>query len=46
MPTKPQRVVASGELLGRRLLIVYIVMLGLAMSLISITVDPYLPAFP
>lgn len=46
MPTKPQRVVASGELLGRKLLIGYIVMLGLAMSLISITVDPYLPAFP
>jgi len=46
MPTKPQPVVASGDLLSRKLLVGYIVMLGFAMSLISITVDPYLPAFP
>ena len=46
MQTKSQRVVASGELLSRKLLVGYIVMLGLAMSLIALTVDPYLPAFP
>ncbi len=46
MQTKPPRLLASGELLGSKLMIGYIVMLGLAMSLISITVDPFLPAFP
>ena len=46
MQTKSQRVVASGEMLSRKLLVGYIVMLGLAMSLIALTVDPYLPAFP
>lgn len=46
MKTKAPRVVSSGDLLGSKPLVGYIVMLGVAMSLISLTVDPYLPAFP
>lgn len=39
-------VIDSGDQLGRKNLIVYILMLAFSMSLIPYTIDPYLPAFP
>ncbi len=40
------RVIDSGDQLGRRMLITYIVILALSMSLIPYSIEPYLPAFP
>ncbi len=39
-------VIDSGDSLGRKNLLIYILMLGFSMSLIPYTIDPYLPAFP
>lgn len=40
------RVIDSGDQLGRRMLLTYIVILAFSMSLVPYTIDPYLPAFP
>ena len=40
------RVIDSGDQLGRRMLLTYILLLAFSMSLIPYTIDPYLPAFP
>jgi MFS transporter, DHA1 family, multidrug resistance protein len=40
------RVIDSGSNIGRRTLVTYIILIGLSMSLIPYTIDPYLPAFP
>ena len=40
------RVIDSGDSASSKTLIVYIVLIGLSMSLIPYTIDPYLPAFP
>ncbi len=39
-------VIDSGDNLGRKNLLIYILMLAFSMSLIPYTIDPYLPAFP
>lgn len=40
------RVIDSGDQLGRKMLLTYILLLAFSMSLIPYTIDPYLPAFP
>ena len=40
------RVIDSGDNLARRVLFTYIVLIGLSMSLIPFSIDPFLPAFP
>ena len=40
------RVIDSGDQLGSRMLLTYILLLAFSMSLIPYTIDPYLPAFP
>ena len=39
-------VIDSGDSLGRKNLLIYILILAFSMSLIPYTIDPYLPAFP
>lgn len=38
--------VSAENIPGSKIMLVYVVLLGLSMSLIALTVDPYLPAFP
>ncbi|MGA1458101.1 MAG: Bcr/CflA family efflux MFS transporter [Aquiluna sp.] len=46
LPLVKGRVIDSGDQLSKKMLMVYIFILALAMSLIPFTIDPYLPAFP
>ena len=46
LPLVKGRVIDSGDQPSKKMLMVYIFILALAMSLIPFTIDPYLPAFP
>lgn len=44
--TGNRKAASSGDVTANKLILLYVVLLGLSMSLIALTVDPYLPAFP